>query len=336
VTGWTWRRFLLWAVLAGGTAAAAPHLRFEAAAARAGFRTLRKSALRFTPPSVQFDTVRAGTRVSREFAFTNPTRVPIRILDAAGSCGCVKAEPSIRYVEPGAAGVLRVTIDTAGRYGPQSFNVRVRTDEGEHTGATLALRGEIRTSLRPEPNRVFLGVVEPGTEHTFELKVEKLEDVGGITVTCESRQGRPPAGSLTAEKVAEDAKGLTIRATAKIPWIQGSHFHAVVLDGRGGRTHVPVVWSVPAPFQLSRTTVDIRDGKAELVVTPRWPSVRLASVDTTGYALEATREELPQGGTRVLIRLTGSALDVPSGASVRLMPEPASLGYTAVPVYVRP
>jgi hypothetical protein len=339
VTGWTLRRFLLWVAFAGAALAASPLLREQANAVRTGFfrsAPLAKSALSFSPADVDFGTVRAGTRIDREFAFSNPTRGPIRIVDTSGTCGCVRAEPSIRYVEPGGSGVVRVTVDTSGRYGRQNFRVRVRTDEGERTGAELAIKGEIRTSLRPQPPRVFLGVVEPGTEHTFEIKVEKLEPVGEIKVTCESRQGGSPKGVLVARKTAEDEKGLTVEATATIPWVKGSQIHGVVFDAKGGKTQVPVVWTVVEPFQLSRPTIDIREGKGELVVTPRWPSVRLASIDTTGYALEATREELPEGGTRVLIRLTGSALDVPSGASVRLMPEPASLGYTAVPVYVRP
>jgi len=306
-------RAALWAVIALGASAGAPLLGRP-------FESESRSALAFTPETFDFGTVRAGTPARAEYAFVNATEAPVRILSAHGTCGCVTVEASGSYVEPGGRGVIRATLDTEGRQGPQTLRVRVRTDEGD---ARLTLKGEIRVALRPRPPRWILKAVEPGSEHRAEIRVEKLEPVREVAFEC-------VGDGLSAERIAEDASALTLRVTVKVPWTRGRQQSGLRLTGGEGATWVPVAWIVPPPFELSAQEIEIKAGRGELTARPRWPSVSLAGIDTHGLPLAIARD-----GDAIRFTLEGSAFDIPSGATIDLVPEPKSLGKVTVPVYAR-
>jgi len=310
-------RAALWAALAVGVAAGAPFL------GRMPDDALR-SAIVFTSGTHDFGTVRAGELVKAEFAFTNESESPVRILRIDPSCGCVSATASSSYVEPHASGTVQAILITDDRSGPQKLRLRVRTDEGADKGARLVLKGEIRVALRPRPPRVFLGATTPGSEHTAEIRVEKLEPVREVAVTCRG-------DGLSATKLDEDEHGLTLRVTLKVPWAPARHGSGVQLKGADGMTWIPVIWHVEPPFETSAPEIEIRSGRGEISAKPRWPGVALARVETHGLPIAVARD-----GDRILFTLEGSALDVASGAMIELVPEPASLGNVKIPVYVRP
>lgn len=307
-------RAALWAALAVGAGAAAPLLGRPP-------QDDDVTGLVFAPETFDFGTVRAGTPARAAFAFVNESDAPVRILSVHGTCGCVSAEASASYVEPRGRGTVTATLDTDGRYGPQTLRVRVHTDEGPRGGARLTLKGEIRVALRPSPPRVILGAVAPGSEHTAEIGVEKLEPADDIAVACSG-------DGLSAEKLAEDAHALTLRVTVKVPWTRGRQQRGVRLGD--GSTWIPVTWIVPPPFELSAPEIEIKDGKGEVTAKPRWPGVALARIDTRGLPLAVARD-----GDRIVFALEGSPFDIPSGATVDLVPEPLSLGNVAIPVYAR-
>ncbi|MFI5402350.1 MAG: DUF1573 domain-containing protein [Planctomycetota bacterium] len=305
-------RAALWAALALGASAGAPLLGTPLDGDEG-------TALVFTPLVFDFGTVRAGAPARAEFAFVNESLAPVRILSVHGTCGCVTATASTSYVEPRGRGTIKATLSTEGRQGRQTLRVRVRTDEGARGGTRLTLAGEIRVALRPQPPRILLGAVAPGSEHVAEIRVEKLEPLPDVNVTCSG-------DGLSAEKLAEDAASLTLRVTVKVPWTRAGQQRGVRL---AGDTWIPVAWIVPPPFELSAKEIEIKGGKGELVAKPRWPGVALARVDTHGLKLSVARD-----GDRIVLSLEGSPFDIPSGATVDLVPEPLSLGVVAVPVYV--
>lgn len=305
-------RAALWAALALGASVGAPLLGRP-------FEGDETTALVFTPKAFAFGTVRAGAQARAEFAFVNGSDAPVRILSVHGTCGCVTAEASASYVEPRARGTIRATLSTDGRQGPQTLRVRVRTDEGPRGGARLTLTGEIRVALRPRPPQIILGAVAPGSEHTAEIRVEKLEPLRDVAIACSG-------DGLSAEKLAEDEGALTLRVTVKVPWTRGRQQRGVRL---AGDTWIPVVWIVPPPFELSAEEIEIKGGKGELSAKPRWPGVTLARVDVRGLEIDVSRD-----GDRISF-VVGDPFAVPSGATVELVPEPLSLGVVSVPVYVR-
>jgi hypothetical protein len=262
--------------------------------------------------------------VKAEFDFVNGSKTPIRIMSVRGSCGCVRTETSTSYVEPGAKGTVTTTVHTTGREGAQSFRISVQTDEGPGTGAILMIKGEIRVALRPQPPTVSLGTVEPGSEHTAEIRVQKLEAVKEVSVTCRG-------DAIAVEKVAEDGKSLTIRVTAKIPWKRATRGNGITVTAAEGYVWIPVGWAVPPAFELSVPEVEIRGGKGELVAKPRWPGVTLAKVNVRNLPIEVTRD-----GDRITFTLTDSPFAVRSGSMIELLPEPPALGIVRVPLVVRP
>ena len=310
-------RATLWAVLAAAASAGAPLLLGRSPG------DLNGSSLVFTPQTFDFGTVSSGVLVRTRFDFVNEGKSPVRILSAHGSCGCVEAHVSESYIEPKGRGTIDAILITEGRQGPQTLGIRVRTDEGEGSGVRLALNGTIRVALRPRTPRVLLGSVAPGSEQTIEIAVEKLDPVPEVQVSCRGE-------GLSAEKLAEDAHGFTLRIAVKVPWKRGTQANGVRLTGGEGSTWIPVVWTVLSPFELSAESIEIAGGKGEVTAKPRWPGVSLASVDTRGFPLEVARD-----GDRIVLTLNGSPFDIPSGATVNLVAEPKSLGSVAIPVYVR-
>jgi len=305
----------LWAALALAASLAGPLLGEPAGG---------ETELVFTPRTFDFGTVRSGTLVRARFEVVNGSEVPVRILGVHGTCGCVRATASSSYLEPGAKGTIDAIVITEGRSGPQKFLIRVRTDEAGEGGTRLTLTGDLRVALRPRPPRVILGAVAPGSEHTIDVRVEKIEPVPGVAVT-------PRGDGITAQALDEDETAFTLRVTVKVPWSRGRQRTGVTLGGGESTTWIPVVWQVLPPFELSAHEIEIRGGRGELTAKPRWPGVTLARIDTRGLPITATRD-----GDRITFALEGSALDVPSGARIELVPEPATLGSVSIPLHVRP
>jgi len=306
-------RAVLWAALAVGASLGAPFL---------GQPAEGDTELVFTPLTFDFGTVRAGTLVRARFEYVNGSKAPIRIKSVHGTCGCVRATASSSYVEPGAKGTIEATVITEGRSGPQKLRIRVQTDEGPASGARLTLSGNIRVALRPRPPRVILGPVAPGSEHTIDIRVEKLEPVGQVTVKCRGE-------GLTATKLDDDETGFNLRVTLKVPWTRGGPGGGIALGTGEAPTWIPVVWQVLPPFEISTQEVELRGGRGELTAKPRWPGVTLARIDTRGLPIRATRD-----GDRIVLALEGSALDIPSGAWIDLVPQPATLGNVSIYVTV--
>jgi len=306
-------RAALWAALAVGASLGAPYL----AAPGEG-----DTELVFTPTTFDFGTVRSGTLVRAKFEYVNGSKSAIRIRAVHGTCGCVRATASSSYVEPGAKGTIDATLITEGRSGPQKLRIRVQTDEGPASGARLTLSGNIRVALRPRPPRWILGPVAPGSEHTADIRVEKLEPVGNVPFTCRG-------DGVAAEKLDEGETGFTLRVTVKVPWTRGRQGTGIRLGERDANTWIPVVWQVLPPFEVSANEIELFGGRAELTAKPRWPGVTLARIDTRGLPIRATRD-----GDKIELSLEGSALDVPSGAWIELVPEPATLGNVTIFVSV--
>jgi hypothetical protein len=307
---------MLWAALAVGTSVAGTLLN--------EIEPGSTTALAFTPRTFDFGSVRAGADVKAEFDFVNKSKTPVRIKSVRGSCGCVRTETSTSFVEPGGKGRITTTIHTTGREGKQTFRIAVQTDEGPRTGAVLLVKGEIRVALRPQPPTISFGPVEPGSEHTAEIRVEKLEAVNAITITCRG-------DGIAAEKIAEDGKGLLVRVTAKIPWKRATRGNGITVTAAEGSVWIPVGWALPAAFELSTPEIEIKGGKGELVAKPRWPGVKLAQVNARSLPLEVTRD-----GDRITFTLKDSPFALRSGSMIELLPDPPALGPVRVPVVVRP
>lgn len=297
-----------------------------AAFGRLGFG-LAPTALEFVAPVGDFEPAISGDVVTHEFAFRNGGAEPVRIVAAEGTCGCVSAVPSARRIEPGAEGSIRARFITDGRYGPQTLRLKVRTDEGERTGAVLTLRGRVRAILRPRPGWLHLGVLEPGSDHTHRIIVETYVPVDDIRL--EPRLVRAGIES-------QEAGQFTLRIDIDVPARAGAHFGGVNLDYRlvasGARrqTWIPVVWFVAPPLRVEPETLILRDGRGALRVVPRG-NAKLARVDAGGLPLRITRTD-EGDAIRLEVVNTGRRWEIPADAMLRLRVAPDSYAPIEVPV----
>jgi hypothetical protein len=288
---------------------------------------LAPTALEFAAPVGEFEPALSGDVVEHEFAFRNGGAEPVRIVAAEGTCGCLHAVPSARRIEPGAAGAIRARFLTDGRYGPQTLRLKVRTDEGDRTGAVLTLRGRVRAVLRPRPGRIHLGVLEPGTRHT--RRIEVLTYVPVADVRLEPRLVR-------AEIESRDVGRFTVRVDVDVAARAGASFGGVTLDydlpTLGGRrqTWIPVVWSVAPPLRVEPETLVLVDGRGTLRVTPR-AGVKLVDVDAGALPFDITRAA-DGDAIRLDVVNTGKRWEIPAGAALRLLVEPDSYAPVEVPV----
>jgi hypothetical protein len=229
---------------------------------------LESTKIVFTDHVIDFGTVFQGETVVREFEFENTSEGRVRILEVDGTCGCLAAVPSARWLESGARGVVRAKLILDGRYGPQDLRIRIRTDESEYSGTLLTLRGNARVVVRPDPKRLFLGELAPGSRHERRIGLEMLEPTEDPRIEC---RGAGIRAELGADRVLE--------VDIEVPRSVGPRFHGILLTsrhretGRDVETWIPVVWTVPPPLAVEPAEALLVDGRAELTVRARWPEI---------------------------------------------------------------
>ena len=73
--------------------------------------------MKFEFGSHDFGKVKEGDKVTYEFKFTNTGKSPLIITNAQASCGCTTPEWPKTPLQPGGAGKIRVTFNSAGHPG---------------------------------------------------------------------------------------------------------------------------------------------------------------------------------------------------------------------------
>ena len=81
--------------------------------------------MKFEVESHDFGKVKAGNKVTYEFAFTNTGKSPLIISDAHATCGCTTPEWPKEPIMPGQGGKIKVTFDSAGKSGLQDKQITV-------------------------------------------------------------------------------------------------------------------------------------------------------------------------------------------------------------------
>jgi len=118
-----------------------------------------KSALKFSPESVDFGEVLVGQSLNKEVVVENPTGQPIAVTNVRVNCGCVKAEMPREAIPPGRSGTLKLRfIGIAGKR-PATYTVTLSTDEPEKAQAALPVAGKVKQVFNVEPPTLVFGNV---------------------------------------------------------------------------------------------------------------------------------------------------------------------------------
>ncbi len=91
-----------------------------------------------------FGKIKPGDLVSYDFNFTNTGKSPLIITDAVASCGCTKPEWPKTPVQPGQAGVIKVTFNSAGKMGLQDKQITITANTNPAQNV-VHLIGEVTT-----------------------------------------------------------------------------------------------------------------------------------------------------------------------------------------------
>ncbi len=90
-----------------------------------------------------FGVVTEGAVVDHTFEYRNEGAADLQIVDVKSSCGCTVGEPSSRLLKPGEKATIKVTFDTANRFGRTSRTMTLVTNDPVNTYVTLSIYAEI-------------------------------------------------------------------------------------------------------------------------------------------------------------------------------------------------
>jgi len=99
--------------------------------------------MKFDKTEHDFGTIAAGSKVNYSFNFTNTGEADLKIITAAGSCGCTVPEYPKTPIKPGESAKIKVIFNSAGKHGKQQKSVTLRTNAKEVL-TTLLIKASIK------------------------------------------------------------------------------------------------------------------------------------------------------------------------------------------------
>lgn len=96
----------------------------------------------FEAEEFNFNTVKQGESVQRDFTFTNTGKEDLIITNAQGSCGCTVPQWPKEPIKKGGKGVIKVTFNSAGKMGLQDKTVTI-TSNAKNSPRVLHLKGTV-------------------------------------------------------------------------------------------------------------------------------------------------------------------------------------------------
>jgi len=112
----------------------------------------------FEVEEYNFNTIKQGESVTRDFSFTNTGKEDIIITNAQGSCGCTVPIWPKEPIKKGAKGVIKVTFNSAGKMGLQDKTVTI-TSNAKNSPRVIHLKGTVKatavasTEAKPDPTK---------------------------------------------------------------------------------------------------------------------------------------------------------------------------------------
>ncbi len=98
----------------------------------------------FKQDTIDFGTVKQGTKVEMDFVFKNTGKTPLIITSAEGSCSCTVPNYPKEPIAPGKSGTIHVVFDSANKMGLQHKTATIISNNGDGN-IVLHLNGTIVT-----------------------------------------------------------------------------------------------------------------------------------------------------------------------------------------------
>jgi hypothetical protein len=113
-----------------------------------------------------FGTVPTGTLCSHTFTFTNIYNVPMQIVDIRTECGCLKAYPPNKVLEPYEEAEFTVTMNAAAFKGAVTKKLFVTVGPNFFSTAELQFKAVSREDVMLQPGQIDFGTVAQGDKST--------------------------------------------------------------------------------------------------------------------------------------------------------------------------
>lgn len=146
------KSFLLLACSLVLTVAANAQTDKAAPAPAAAVENKNASEMSFEELEYNFNTIKQGESVTREFVFTNNGKEDLIITNATGSCGCTVPVWPKEPIKKGAKGNIKVTFNSAGKMGAQDKTVTI-TSNAKNSPVVLHLRGTVEAPAPAAPTK---------------------------------------------------------------------------------------------------------------------------------------------------------------------------------------
>jgi hypothetical protein len=99
--------------------------------------------MKFEKNQHDFGTIKQGDTVEHEFKFENTGEADLLITNAKGSCGCTVPEYPKTAIQPGKAGTIKVSFNSAGKSGVNTKSV-VLTSNCKEKNKVLIITADIK------------------------------------------------------------------------------------------------------------------------------------------------------------------------------------------------
>ncbi|MDR0692245.1 MAG: DUF1573 domain-containing protein [Prevotellaceae bacterium] len=99
-------------------------------------------AVSFKETTYNFNTVKAGTKVTAEFELTNTGKSPLLIHKAYAECACLKVSTP-KSVKAGATAVIKAVLDTKGEEGNKFYSITLSTNAPSQSAPVLMITGTV-------------------------------------------------------------------------------------------------------------------------------------------------------------------------------------------------
>jgi hypothetical protein len=119
-----------------------------------------------------FGVVPRGAQLKYAFKLTNIYKVPLEITEIRVSCGCVKADPSTKLLQPNETATLNISMDGRQFSGSKTVRVFVTVGPKYISTATLTVSANSRGDVAFSPNEIDFGTHQRGAAATKPIDVE--------------------------------------------------------------------------------------------------------------------------------------------------------------------
>jgi hypothetical protein len=209
-----------------------------------------------------FGVVARGAQLKYSFKMTNIWKEPLQITEVKVSCGCLKAEPSTKLLQPSETATLHISMDGRQFAGPKTIKIYVTVGPKYISTATLTVSANARGDVTFSPSELDFANVHRGQTATKSIEIEYTGSMADWRVTEIVKNASAPF-DLKVEPISP-RKGYRIIATMKPEPAAGSFKQDVILKTNDPSSPIltfQIVGNVQAGLAVSPSPIVVRDMK---------------------------------------------------------------------------